>query len=65
MGHAPPSQSIQDKNKNLGNYNKHLPLRDCFLVEILISGLNKENYNTTLLFALASSGGAKRGNGGD
>ena len=60
-----PPQSIQDKNKDLGNYDKHLPLRDCFLAGVLISGLTKEKYNTTLLFALTSSGGPKGRNGGD
>ena len=52
-GHASPPQSILDKNKNLGNYDKHLPLCDSFLAGLLISGLTKEKYNTTLLFALA------------
>ena len=52
-GHAPPSQSIRDKNKDLGNYDKHLTLRNCFLAGLLISGLTKEKYKTTLLFALA------------
>ena len=33
------SQSILDKNKDLGNYDKHLALRDCFLAGLLISGL--------------------------
>ena len=51
--HAPPHQSILDKSKDLGNYDKHLPLRDCFLAGLLISWLTKEKYNTTLLFALA------------
>ena len=47
-GHG-STQSIQDKNKDLGNYDKYLPLRDCFLAGFLISGLTKEkyNYNTT------------------
>ena len=49
---APP-HSILDKNKDLGNYNKYLPLRDCFLAGLLISGLTKEEYNTTLTLALA------------
>ena len=49
---ALPPQSILDKNKDLGNYEKHLPLRDCFLAGIFISGLTKERCNT-LLFALA------------
>ena len=52
-GTMPPSQSILDKNKDLGNYDKHLPLRDCFLAGLLISGLTKEKYNTTVVFALA------------
>ena len=26
-----PSHSILNKNKDLGNYDKYLPLRDCFL----------------------------------
>ena len=30
-GSLPPSQFILDKNKDLGNYNKYLPLRDCVL----------------------------------
>ena len=46
-------QSNLDKNKDLGNYDKYLPLRDCFLAGLLKSGLAKEKYNTTLLFALA------------
>ena len=50
---TPPPQSIVGKNKDLGNYNKYLPLRDCFLAGLLISGLTKEKYNTTLTFALA------------
>ena len=49
----PPPQSILDKDKDLGNYDEHLPLRDYFLAGLLISGLTKEKYNTTLLFALA------------
>ena len=36
-----PPQSILDKNKDLGNYDKHLPMRDCFLAVLLISGLTK------------------------
>ena len=45
-------QSILDKSNDLGNYDKHLPLRDCFLAGLLIStGLTTEKYNTTLLFA--------------
>ena len=47
-----PFQSFLDKNKDLGNYDKHLSLRDCFLAGLLISGLTKEKYNTTLHFAL-------------
>ena len=50
---SPPPQSILDKDKNLGNYDKNLSLRDCFLAGLLISGLTKEKYDTTLLFALA------------
>ena len=48
-------QSILNKNMNLGNYNKYLPLRDCFLAELFIGliGLTKEKYNTALLFVLA------------
>ena len=53
-GHAPP-QSILDKSKDLGNYDKHLPLRGCFLAGLLISGLTKEKYNTTLLFCVGQS----------
>ena len=49
----PPPQSILDKNKDLGNYDEQLPLRDCFLAGLLMSGLTKEKYNTTLRFALA------------
>ena len=30
-GGMPPRQSILDKNKDLGNYNKHLPLPGCLL----------------------------------
>ena len=41
-------QSILDKNKDVGNYDKYLPLRDCFLAGLLISGLTKEKFNTTL-----------------
>ena len=66
-GHDSPPQSIQDKNKVLGNYDKHLRLRDCFLAGLLTSFnkwacwafnkrdcfLAKEKCNTTLLFALA------------
>ena len=48
-----PPPSILVKNKDLGNYDKHLPLRDCFLAGLLISGLTKEKYNTTMLLALA------------
>ena len=52
-GAMPPSpQSILDKNKDHVHY-KYLPLRDCFLAGLLISGLTKEKYNTILLFALA------------
>ena len=48
-----PPQSILDKNKDLGSYAKDLPLGDCFLSGLLISGFTKEKYNrpTTLLFA--------------
>ena len=49
-GAMPPPQSILDKNKDLRHFNKYLPLRDCFLAGLLISGLTKEKYNTTLLF---------------
>ena len=49
-----PSQSIVDNNKNLGNYDKYLSLRDCFLAGLLISEHTKEKYDTTLLFALAT-----------
>ena len=52
-GHVSPPQSILDENKDLGNYDKYLPLRDSFLAGLLISGLTKEKYNTTLTFALA------------
>ena len=51
-GHA-PLQFILDKNKDLNIYDKYLPLRDCLLAGLLISGLTKEKYNTNLLFALA------------
>ena len=51
-GAMPPSHSILGKNMDLGNYDKHLRLRDCFLAGLLISGFTKEKYNTTLLFAL-------------
>ena len=34
-------------------YDKYLPLRDCFLAGLLISGLTKEKYYITLLFTLA------------
>ena len=51
-GDGPP-HSILDKKKVLGNYNKHLPLRDCFLAGLLISGLTMEKCNTILLFTLA------------
>ena len=50
---AMPPQSIMDNNKNFGNYEKHLRLRDCFLAGLFASGLTKEKCNTTLLFALA------------
>ena len=50
---AIPPQSILDKRKDRGNYDKHLLLRDCFLAGLLISGFTKEKHNTTLLFALA------------
>ena len=49
----PPPQSTLDNNKDLENYDKHLPLRHCFLAGLLISGLTKKKYETTLLFALA------------
>ena len=49
----PFSQSILDKNKDLCNYDKHLPLRDCFFAGLLISGLTKQKHNATLLFAWA------------
>ena len=42
-GHAP--QFVLDKNKDLGNYDKYLPLRDCLLAGLLISGLTKKKYN--------------------
>ena len=48
----PSPQSTLDKNDDLGNYDKYLSLRDCFLAGLLISGLIKEKYDTTLLFAL-------------
>ena len=48
-----PPQSILDKSKDLGNYDKYLLLRDCFLAGLLTSGLTKEKYDTTLLFVLA------------
>ena len=51
--YPPPTQSILDKNKDLGNFDKYLPLRDYFLAGLLISGLTKQKHNTTLLFALA------------
>ena len=47
------ARSILDENKDLDDYDKHLPLRGCFLAGFLISGLTKEKYNTTLLFAFA------------
>ena len=35
-GAMPPlPHSILDKNKDLGNYDKYLPLRDCFLAGLL------------------------------
>ena len=47
-----PPQSILDKNKDLGSYAKHLPLGDCFLSGLLISGFTKKyNRPTTLFFA--------------
>ena len=49
----PPQKFVLDKNKYLGNYDKYLPLRDCFLPELLISRLTKEKCSTTLHFALA------------
>ena len=51
-GHG-PSQSILDKSKDLGNYDKYLSLRDCFLAGLLKSGFTKDKSDTTLLFALA------------
>ena len=48
-----PPQSILDKNKDLDSYEKHLPLRDCFLAGLFMSKLTKEKCKTTLLFALA------------
>ena len=45
----PHPQSILDKNKDLGNYDEYLPLRDCFFAGLLIRGLTKEKYNTTLM----------------
>ena len=51
----PPIQSILDKNKDLGNYEKHLPLRDCFLAGLFICGLTEEKCNTTLLFCVGQS----------
>ena len=41
----PPPKFILDENKVLGNYDKHLPLGDCFLSGLLISGLTKEKCN--------------------
>ena len=52
----PLPKLILDKNKDLGNYDKHLPLRDCLLAGVVTSGLTKEKCNTTMLFALASEG---------
>ena len=46
-------QSTLYKNKDLGNHDEHLPLRNCFQAGLLISGLTKEKYNTTLLFVMA------------
>ena len=37
------------------NYDKHLPLRDWFLAGLLISGLTKEKYITTLTTTKVSS----------
>ena len=48
-----PPQSILENNKVLANCDKLLPLRDCFLAGLLISGPTKEKHITTLLFALA------------
>ena len=45
-------QFIVNKNNDLSNYDKYLSLPDCFLAGLLISGLAKEKYDTTLLFAL-------------
>ena len=47
-----PPQSIQEKNKDLGNYDKYLPLRDCFLAGLLVSGLTKEKHTVQLCFLL-------------
>ena len=52
-GGIAPLQSTLDKYKDLDNYDKHLPLSDCFLGGLLISWPTKEKYNTTLLFASA------------
>ena len=50
----PSPQSILDKNKNLGNYDEHLPLCDCFLAgleyaifvygkSLCLNGLSRSN----------------------
>ena len=41
------ARGARDKNKDLGNYDKYLPLRDCFFAGLLISGLTKKKFNTT------------------
>ena len=53
-----PPQSILDKNKDLGNRDKHLPLRDRSFAGLLISGLTKEKYSSLQLCLGQSCDGA-------
>ena len=54
--HAPPPPIHPgQKQGSWHNYDKHLPLRDCFLAGLFISGLTKEKYNTTLRFCVCQS----------
>ena len=52
-GGGMPPPSTLDKSKDLGNYGKYLPQRDCFLAGLLIYIIRKWAYKVELLYNFA------------